>query len=288
MSERLDPTTGTPSTVIGADETRPLLARVRAALVRALDACLPRLALRLRAERHLRSGEPELRLVGRLSMPDRISVDVGANHGCYAIVMARHARRVIAIEPNPKLARLLRRGLPRRCTVMCCALSDKAGVAELNVPLVDGREETYLGSLLETVAGPVHRYQVELQRLDDCVRESVGFVKIDVEGHEIAVLRGADRVLREDGPNLLIEAEERHRLGAVAAVAELLAAYGYRGLFRDGARLRPLADFDPAVHQDPARLGRGPGKTEHYVNNFVFTRDPALFARLLTEPIPAG
>lgn len=260
--------------------------RIRAALLPAFDTLLPRLALRLRADRHLRTGEPELRLVAPLSMPGRLSVDVGANHGVYAVVMARHAPRVLAVEPNPRLARLLRRGLPANCTVLACALSDAPGTAELRVPLVDGHEDSYLASLDGQTAGPSRLYRVELRTLDDCVREPVGLLKIDVEGHEIAVLRGAGRVLREDGPNLLIEAEERHRPGAVATVAALLAEHGYRGLFRDGSRLRPLDAFDPAVHQDPARLGRGPGKTEHYVNNFVFTRDPALFDRLLAEPLP--
>lgn len=282
MTARLERETGTADA--GASAAFP--ARLRATALAAFDALLPRLALELRARRHLRMGEPELRLVGPLSMPGRLSIDVGANHGVYAIVMARHAPRVLVVEPNPELARLLRRGLPRRCTVLACALSDRAGVAELAVPVVDGREETYLASLEAPVGGPVHRYQVELQRLDDCVREPVGLLKIDVEGHELAVLSGAERVLREDGPNLLIEAEERHRPGAVAELAALLAAYGYRGLFRDGRRLRPIEAFDPALHQDPARLGRGHGKTEHYTNNFVFTRDPALVERLLAAPIP--
>ena len=264
--------------------------RLRSALLGAFETLLPRLVARLRAERHLRTGEPELRLVPALSMPDRLSIDVGANHGIYiyAVVMARHASRVLAIEPNPELARSLRRALPRRCDVLCCALSDRKGRAELRVPRVDGEANRYLATLDQDVADPAEVHEVELARLDDCAREPVGFVKIDVEGHELAVLRGADRVLREDGPNLLIEAEERHRPGAVADVAGLLAGYGYRGLFRVGAWMRPIAEFDPAVHQDPRNLGHGPGRIGRYVNNFVFTRDLALYRRLQAEPVLVG
>lgn len=271
-----------------ATAPRALLAGLRPVLFRAFDALLPSLALRLRAQRHLRTGEPELRLVASLTMPGRLSVDAGANHGVYAVIMARHAPRVLAIEPNPELARLLRRGLPGRCTVLACALSDRPGTAELRVPVVDGREDTYLASLSAPLEGETHAYRVELRRLDDCVREPVGLLKIDVEGHEIAVLGGAERVLREDGPNLLVEAEERHRPGAVASVAALLAEHGYRGLFRDGDRLRPIEGFDPAIHQDPRNLGTGPGRTERYVNNFVFSRDQALLARLAAAPLPGG
>ncbi len=264
------------------------LRRLRSALLGAFETLLPRLVARLRADRHLRSGEPELRLVPALSMPDRLSIDVGANHGYYSIIMARYAPRVLAIEPNPELARLLRRALPRRCGVLCCALSDRKGRAELRVPRVDGEANRYLGTLDQDVADPAEVHEVELARLDDCAHEPVGFVKIDVEGHELAVLRGADRVLREDGPNLLIEAEERHRPGAVADVAGLLAGYGYRGLFRAGETMRPIAEFDPAVHQNPRNLGHGPGRIGRYVNNFVFTRDLALYRRLQAEPVLVG
>lgn len=275
-----------PSPCVETHRGAPWAERVRAHVLSAIDRLLPVFSLRLRADRHLASGEPELRLVAALSMPGRLSVDVGANHGVYAVIMARHAPRVLAIEPNPELARLLRRGLPRNCTVLACALSDRAGAAELRVPLIDGREDSYLASLEgRTVAGPSRVHRVELRRLDDCVDAPVGFLKIDVEGHEMAVLRGADRVLRKDSPNILVEAEERHQPGAVAKVAALLEGYGYRGLFRDGPRLRPLEAFDPAVHQDPAKLGSRIDKTAHYVNNFVFTRDPALFDRLQALPL---
>ncbi len=262
--------------------------RLRIALPRALEAVLPALALRLRARRHWRTGEPELRLVPLLSMPGRLSVDVGANRGVYALHMARFAPRVLVIEPNPALAGLLRRGLPRRCTVRCCALSDHGGTAALRVPVEDGREQTYRASLEEGTDGPVQVYPTELTTLDDCAGEPVGFVKIDVEGHETAVLRGGARVLREDGPNLLIEAEERHRPGAVAEVAALLAGYGYRGLFRDGTRLRPIESFDSRIHQDPARLGPGPGRIGRYANNFVFTKDARLVDRLLAVELPGS
>jgi FkbM family methyltransferase len=49
-----------------------------------------------------------------------------------------------------------------------------------------------------------------LVRLDDVVTEPVGFIKIDVEGHEIAVFEGAQRMLNEHKPILLIESERRH------------------------------------------------------------------------------
>ncbi|HEX7095394.1 MAG TPA: FkbM family methyltransferase, partial [Acidimicrobiales bacterium] len=104
----------------------------------------------------------------------------------------------------------------------------------------------------------------DLEWLDD-----VGFVKVDVEGHELAVLRGAERLLRRDRPTLLVECEERHHPGATAALRAYLEGLGYEGLFVmwDGV-LQPIRLFAD-VHQVVTHLcDRRDGR--HYVNNFIF------------------
>ena len=95
------------------------------------------------------------------------------------------------------------------------------------------------------------------------------FLKIDVEGHESAVLDGARQTLEAHRPAVLIECEARHRPdGDVRPVFELLESFGYRGSFFANGRRRPLTQFDPAVHQridsNTDELPRG------YVNNFAF------------------
>jgi hypothetical protein len=92
----------------------------------------------------------------------------------------------------------------------------------------------------------------------------IGFVKIDVEGHELAALRGAAATIENSLPNFLIEAEERHRKGAVASVRMFLSQYGYDGLFHFDGKLLPLQDFDASIHQDISATDRP------YVNNFIF------------------
>jgi hypothetical protein len=95
------------------------------------------------------------------------------------------------------------------------------------------------------------------------------FLKIDVEGHELAVIEGARRTIESHRPTLLIECEARHRVdGDVQPVFDLLLSHGYEGSFFMNGHRRPLADFDAGAHQ---RIDEGASSIPHgYVNNFAF------------------
>jgi Methyltransferase FkbM domain len=114
---------------------------------------------------------------------------------------------------------------------------------------------------------------VPVKRLDDLRLGDVGLVKIDVEGHELAVLRGATDTLARNRAAVMVEAEERHHPNAVTAITELLTGLGYEGYLDTGDGRRPVEEFDPARHQNPANIGgHEDGWAAHglYVNNFVF------------------
>src|SRR5258708_4808284 len=83
-------------------------------------------------------GEVELHLLEVLCRPDQDAIDVGANDGCYVHSLRRHARRVIAFEPMPSLARTLRRKFPRDVRIDAIALSHSAGTLGLCIPGVHG------------------------------------------------------------------------------------------------------------------------------------------------------
>jgi hypothetical protein len=96
----------------------------------------------------------------------------------------------------------------------------------------------------------------------------VSFVKIDVEGHELDVLRGAERTMREQRPNLLIEINNDLGDRPVEEVFELIVSFGYRGEFlEEGRYRRPLSAFDVAKHQVSASDNV---LSKAYVNNFIF------------------
>ena len=124
-----------------------------------------------------------------------------------------------------------------------------------------------------------------MKRLDDFSIANCSFIKIDVEGHEEAVLDGASMLIASQRPVLMIELDESLNKGALARLAARYAALDYRAFFLSHGKLRPVSEFDPARHQNAANL-----KPRHklprgveYINNFVFVpeeKSARILARL--------
>jgi FkbM family methyltransferase len=160
-------------------------------------------------KRELQTGERELALVPFLANRARISVDAGANKGIWTEMMRRYSAHVHAFEPNPKLFRFLRRGVGRGVSCHALALSDATGLAELKVPC-GSKGYSNQGASLSAVKignGNFRFLEVATTRLDDLDLGDVGFIKIDVEGHEMAVIDGASETLRRYRPPLIVEIE---------------------------------------------------------------------------------
>jgi FkbM family methyltransferase len=211
----------------------------------------------------------ELALIRRHSRRGGLACDVGANKGSYLYWMARWSGRVVAFEPQPGLAAYLKTisaTLPlRNVTVEQKGVSDHSGVLTLHMPSVNSPEAS-----LEPIEG-AQRIDVPVVSLDDYFApgERLALLKVDVEGHELGVFRGADRILREDRPVLLFECEQRHlKTGSVFDCFRHLEARGYAGRFIHGRSLRPVSEFDLETHQSQVgdRFWRAPG----YSNNFLF------------------
>ncbi|GJL98098.1 MAG: hypothetical protein DHS20C06_19150 [Hyphobacterium sp.] len=216
--------------------------------------------------RELRSGEPELRLVPQLVDPKRAAFDIGANRGIWANVMARYCETVWAFEPNPKMFDLLSRG--SRSYVLCRteALSDADGEIEFLIPGKGQHFSSQGGSLSPVKIGdrPHMRVPVERARLDDLNPPAVGFMKIDVEGHEAAVLEGARQTIARDKPVMIIEIEERHTGQRIENALDHVESFGYRAMILKNGQLVGRSEFDPqSNHRDAVG-------SSAYINNFVF------------------
>lgn len=235
-----------------------------------------------RAVRSLRATlgsyeEKELALLSFVVRSNKIAVDVGAHTGVYTHVLLKLGAPVVAIEANPEMAATLTRLYGRRALVVCAAASSSTGSVKLRVPraLPTGSHGIATIEVRNTLDGAeVDEIEVPRVALDDMNLGEVGFIKIDVEGHEYDVLLGARRILERDRPAILVEAEERHRPGAIQSIRELLSPIGYHGFMLEDGTLSSITRFDaardqfiPANRLDDLNAGMYEGR---YINNFLF------------------
>lgn len=229
-------------------------------------------SLRLEWAQRRLSGDAALAVVDSIVQPGSVVVDAGAERGFFTARLADLVGpegTVHAVEPNPDFQL---DGIAPNVRVHRVALSDQAGRGVLHVPRRHGRRIGALGSLAPRPESD--DFEVDLIALDDLLEEGpVGFIKIDVEGHELAVLRGAAATLARDKPVLFVEIERRHAGERTEATFALLDEAGYRGEAIGPAGRFPLADFDVSRDQlafldQETATGDMPAA---YVHDFLFT-----------------
>jgi FkbM family methyltransferase len=236
-------------------------------------------------------AEIELEIVPLLCDLSKISVDVGAYEGEYTEIMRQHSRFVHAFEPVPRRYTALakkRSFKGKNVLIHPLALSDNEGVRELHIPLFKNRFNTeYRLDAMSSIEGRFAQYfrgnsaqyvkeeilSVPARTLDSFELEDVAFVKVDVEGHELAVLQEAQETIRRNLPHLLVEIEDRHNPGNHARVSSFLENLGYQGYFLCQEKLLTLDQFgiDEMQRKPLERIKHRPtADIPGYVNNFLF------------------
>ena len=209
-------------------------------------------------------SDPDVELVGRMLAPGETFVDGGAHVGLFSLVAAARVGetgRVVSFEPTSatraRLAKNLALNSFHNVDVVAAALSSEVGTAAFRVFDVVGSGLNHLGPAgAET--GAVET--VSVTTLDAALADRnvgrVAFVKLDLEGAEYAALRGAERMLADYRPDLLLEIEPSHlaRLDASPeAIEALLRPYGYV-FFRmdtDGSSAPVLVPIGDIVRASP-------------------------------------
>src|SRR4051794_3370758 len=159
--------------------------------------------------------EPEVTAALRSQLsPGATFVDVGANIGWYSLLAAGLVGgdgRVVGVEPNPDNCGLVERSAKENgfatITVVPAAASDSAALAALDVDASNGRIIPLDPS---QPAGVIPcSFVVPIRPLDDLLADAgvakVDVMKVDVEGAELQVLRGAEAMLRRDRPVIVSE-----------------------------------------------------------------------------------
>ena len=174
-----------------------------------------------------------------LAAPGMTAFDVGANIGIYSVAVGRVVGReglVVAVEPDATNLSRLRDHLTlnsiANVLVVEAVAGDHDGVVELQLA-DDPAFHSVAGIEVGHVAvGTMSVPSVRLDRIwEDRGRPIVSIVKIDVEGLELSVLRGARAMITSSHPALLVEANDEARL---ALIRNELEPLGYRRIPRSG------------------------------------------------------
>jgi FkbM family methyltransferase len=187
---------------------------------------------RLRYRRQIKksnfhSEEPEYDLLESLVGPGDWAIDIGANVGHYTLRLSRLVGsdgRVLAFEPIPRTFALLTANVrstgAENVTLLNVGASDRLRLVGMQVPIQGGRKNFYQAHI-SNQSGAAHSTLVIPL---DVLRwpASVRLVKIDTEGHELAVLAGMTELLKRDHPALIVE-------GGCGQIDAMLRDYGYRG-----------------------------------------------------------
>jgi FkbM family methyltransferase len=219
-------------------------------------------------------GIYEPKLIGALQEHLRLGdtcFDVGGHVGYLTILMARlvgPGGRVVAFEPVPETFEALRENVRlndlENVRLECTAVGEREGTISLYCDADQELSWTPSVSAYSVPGNRQKRISVPVLSLDGYLESSAlrpSLVKIDVEGAELAVVRGACRLLIEARPVVLVEIHDRgddHR----AAVMQILDACGY-AVKEVGTRERetfcvavPRPDFMPAPFAPVRSRGR--------------------------------
>lgn len=219
--------------------------------------------------------DAELLVLDFLLTKDSVFFDVGANKGEYTYYAQNLAlpNNCFVFEPEKNLYYLLSK-LFKKCNVFDIALSDKKGTYQFKTPLINGVADNCLSSLeinnIEDNETQALITTVKTDTLDEFVKKNnvtPTVIKIDVEGHELAVLKGAEQTIAKHKPTLIIEIEQRHhKHNDINTVFYNFKNKGYNCHYYSKP-MRQLCSFDDKVNLTNTKEYFG---KINYINNYIF------------------
>ena len=217
--------------------------------------------LKKRILRSIKGGyEKEIKVLSELVNKKSDSIDVGVYRGVYSYELARLSNHTHSFEANPIIYKYLKKNLIQlidNMTLYDYALSNHNGEAKLRIPIrrktifKDQFEEKYHAGL-STIHdqntfdsyNEFDEFTVSTKKVDDLkFINRIGFIKIDVEGHELKIIDGAKETIKKHKPNLLIEIEEKHSKKKLNESINYIKALKYDVYIYKHNKLIKIEDF---------------------------------------------
>jgi FkbM family methyltransferase len=229
--------------------------------------------------------EIEMRFIDSLDTNSiDIAIDVGAAKGSYAWILNRKSRQVFAFEPGEMHGRYLERTIfGTKILLVKAAVGSTCSRVSMYTP---GSDSDALHSATLSQCNPIACHigtmvrQVDQVTLDSLfidkldIGRSADVLKVDVEGYELEVFKGAQALIARHHPLIFCEIEKRHN-AECGKVFQLLRAADYKSyVFQEGSFL--AFNGDAIDHLQPTEALKirldgsyNPAKNL-YINNFVF------------------
>jgi len=154
------------------------------------------------------------KVLKRFLKPDSVAIDIGCHEGEFLDLILKYAPngRHLAFEPLPDFYEKLKVKYEPSCQVFNVALSDKKGKSTFNYVVSNPAYSGLLKRKYDKENEQDTTILVNTGRLDDYThpQKKINLIKIDVEGGELQVLKGALNTLKRDQPVVIFE----HGLGA--------------------------------------------------------------------------
>jgi FkbM family methyltransferase len=220
----------------------------------------------------------ELKFLRSSGINPSVMLDIGAHTGIYSSVLEDIVGygNLYIFEPLPHLHQYLKQHF-RKAHLFECALSDYEGKKLIRIPYINGKRfDTRATFNLHTEPNQTGFDEIEVQfnSLDFIARqiplESIGLIKIDVEGHELEVIKGGIETITRFKPLILIEIESRHHKFPITEIFCELEKIGYCGYYMNPQTFELLETVEFVCDRDQNQEDLNSRNFISYLNNFFF------------------
>lgn len=150
-----------------------------------------------------------------ISLASGLCLDIGANIGCISQALRANQMDVVAFEPQPEIFKLLIKNIGIGTQAYNCALGSESGTTLM--PRVDYSRRGNFGGMACNTRSELGHIKVPVKPLDSFDFKGVGFIKLDVEGFELSVLKGGEATIKRDRPIMYIEDDRSENSRALRA-----------------------------------------------------------------------
>lgn len=221
-------------------------------------------------------AEFEMALLPLFLKKDSIFFDVGSNIGAFIYIAEQYINpnQVYGFEPIPVLFSRLKKIFPTT-HIYNLALSNITQQTEFKIPKINHKTYLTRGTLNtqfnEKNESGYELIRVNTQTLDRFTEENkikkIDVIKIDVEGHEYELLKGAEKTLLIFKPILIIEIEQRHHNFDISLIIEFIKKLNFECFYFDKNKLEiQLLNVNPSELQ----VISNSNKNSAYIQNFIF------------------